>query len=234
MLRPVLEGLMGELVSDSERRAARRFPVQGGAVFYAGESLDSGRRATIENLSSTGALVSIAVERASLRDTSEVYLRLGVDTGRLAARAVRVEHTPRRTMIALAFEGKDAHVRSVVHHAIEHARASAARRPIIVLDENETRRSILVSRLRACGMTTLAPTTPLEAFDQLSRTQLHGCVCLLAPCFGQSIVGLRNVICETFPWAVTNVIGDDVDATLGHALASWGDTDIAQLVRALA
>ncbi len=222
---------MGDDMTASERRTARRFPVQGGAVFYAG---GLGRRATVENLSSTGALVSIAVERASLRDTTSVQLRLGIDTGRLAARAVRVEQAGRRTMIALEFQGSDAHVRSVIEHAIEDARTNAVRRPIIVLDENETRRSILVSRLRASGMTVVAPRTPLEAFDQLARAQQFGCVCLLAPSFGQGIIGLRNVICETFPWAITNVIGDDLDSTLGYALASWGDTETAQLVRALA
>src|SRR6187551_3852776 len=102
MLRTVMEGSMGDLVNTSDRRIARRFPVQGGAVFYA---KGHGRRATVENLSATGALVSIAVERSSaMRDGADVSVRLGIDSGRLAARAVRIEHTPRRTLIALAFE----------------------------------------------------------------------------------------------------------------------------------
>jgi hypothetical protein len=188
--------------------------------------------AMLENLSATGALLTIPADRTARLD--DIGLRIGLDSGRLAARAVRVEHASRRTRIALTFQYVDAHVRAVIDDAIDLSRAIAKRRPIIVLDDNETRRSILVDRLRGRGMSALAPTTPLDAFDELSRAHQKGCVCLLAPAFGQSAVGLRNVICETFPWAVTNMIGDEIDPTVDRALASWGDTDLAQLVRAFA
>jgi hypothetical protein len=224
-----LEGCMGESVESSERRHAQRVPVQGVAVFYgAGREL----RATIENLSITGALVSIPAVANATVDTLE--LELGVDAERFSARAVRVEHSARRTRIAVQFDRVDAHLRGLIDHAIDHALTNAALRPFIVLDERSDRRDLLVARLRAFGMTAVAATTPLEAFDHLARTQRHGSVALLAPCFGQGVIGLRNVICETFPWAVTNVIADDLDATIDRALASWGDTQVAQVVRAMA
>jgi hypothetical protein len=228
MLR-VLEGSMGEVVQGSDRRHALRVPVQGVAVFYgAGREL----RATIENLSITGALVSIPADTTATIETIE--LELGVDADRFRARAVRVEHSARRTRIAVAFEHVDAHLRGVIDHAIGHALTNATLRPFVVLDGNATRRDLLVSRLRAYGMTAFAPATPLEAFDLLARAQRNGCIAMLGPCFDQSVIGLRNVICETFPWAVTNVIADDLDATVDRALAAWGDTNPAQVVRATA
>lgn len=212
----------------SERRVARRVPVQGAVLlFNAGRAM----RAKVENLSTTGALLSMSADPKSLGD---VELKLGIDSGRLPARTVRVERTPRRTFVAVSFDNVDLHHRTTIDDAIDLARSNAKRRPIIVLDDNETRRSILVSHLRATGMTAFDPATPLEAFNALANAQLDGCVTLLAASFGQSVVGLRNVISETFPWAVTNVIGEDVESTVDRALASWGDTDIAQLVRALA
>jgi hypothetical protein len=224
-----LEGSMGEVVEGSERRHALRVPVQGVAVFYgAGREL----RATIENLSITGALVSIPVDTTATIETVE--LELGVDADRFRARAVRVEHSARRTRIAVEFEHVDARLRGVIDHAIGHALSNATRRPFVVFDGDATRRDLLVSRLRAFGMTALAPATPLEAFDRLANAQRNGCVALLGPSFDQSVIGLRNVICETFPWAVTNVISDDLDATVDRALGAWGDTNPAQVVHAMA
>jgi len=189
-------------------------------------------RAVVENLSTNGALVSVPASLGT--DFDDLELNLGFDSGRVAARTVRVEPGAARTRIAVEFEQVDRALRLAVASAIEFARMSALRRPIVILDEMPERRTALVDRLRRAGMTAVAPKTPLEAFDQLTRTSRVGCVCLMTSCFGQSVVGLRNVIAETFPWVATNVIGDDVDATVDRALASWADTDAAQLVRALA
>jgi hypothetical protein len=220
---------MGEVVEGSERRHALRVPVQGVAVFYgAGREL----RATIENLSITGALVSIPADTTATIDSVE--LALGVDADRFTARAIRVEHSARRTRIAVKFDHVSSHLRAVIDNAIGLALVNAQRRPFIVIDGNEPRRDLLVSRLRSYGMTVVAAATPLDAFDHLARTQRNGSVALLAPCFGQSVIGLRNVICETFPWAMTNVIADDVEATIDRALASWGDTTVSELIRATA
>lgn len=220
---------MGDMASGTERRSALRVPVRGYAMVY-----DAGRtiRAIVENLSTNGALVSVPASLGTSFDDLE--LNLGFDSGRVAARTVRVERGAARTRIALEFEQVDPALRLAVASAIDFALMSALRRPIVILDDNPERRDALVERLRRSGMTAIAPRTPLAAFDQLARTSRVGCVCVMSSCFGQSVVGLRNVIAETFPWVLTNVIGDDLDGTVDRALASWADTDAAQLVRALA
>jgi hypothetical protein len=62
---------------------------------------------------------------------------------------------------------------------------------IFVIDDHIARRTELVTRLAARGMTPLAPRTPLEAIDLLTCRQLHVNVALLAPSFGHSAGGLR-------------------------------------------
>jgi hypothetical protein len=219
---------MGDLAW-SERRSALRVPVRGVAVFYAEDGATHG---TIENLSATGALVTVAGVPADR--SLDVELKLGVDSGWVSARTVRVEKAAKRWRIAVAFERMDPAVAASIDAAITSAIRAAQRRPILVIDDRIPRRHDLVTRLAARGMTPLAPRTPLEAIDLLTRTQLHVNVCLLAPSFGQSTAELRALVSDSFPWVSTAEISDDIDATVDRALEAWAGTDAARLSSAIA
>jgi hypothetical protein len=224
-----MEGTMGDLASWSERRRALRVPVRGGvAVFYAE---DGAMHGTIENLSSSGALVSVA--GIPFDDNLDVELKLGDDSGWVSARTVRIERTARRWRIAVQFDRVDDQMRAAIEGAIDHALRAAHRRPILVIDDRPARRVNLATRLAARGMTPLAPRTPLEAIDLLTRTQLHVNVCLLAPSFGQTVDELRALVSDSFPWVTTAEISDDVDLTVERALEAWSGTDHARIAAAI-
>lgn len=213
----------------SERRRALRVPVRGVAVFYAEDGATHG---TIENLSTSGALVTVAGVPAEA--ALDVELKLGVDSGWVSARTVRIERTAKRFRIAVAFENIDPAVAAAIDNAITTAIRAARRRPILVIDDRIPRRHDLVTRLAARGMTPLAPRTPLEAIDLLTRTQLQVNVCLLAPSFGQSTAELRALVSDSFPWVSTADISDDLEATVDRALEAWNGTDVARLSPAIA
>ncbi len=221
---------MGDLASWSERRRAMRVPVRGVAVFYGEDGAMHGR---IENLSESGALVSLAGLLAN-EDAFDVELKLGVDTGWVSARPVRIERGQRRLKIAVAFEHLDEIVRAAIEAAIASALRAAQRRPILVIDDHFVRRADLITRLAARGMTPLAPRTPLEAIDLLTRTQLHVDVGLLAPSFGHTSGELRALVSDSFPWVKAADISDDLDATVDRALEAWSGTDVARLSVAIA
>jgi len=221
---------MADLASWAERRQALRVPVRGVAVFYGEDGAMHGR---IENLSKTGALVTV-VSHPWEEDEFDVELKLGVDSGWVSARTVRVERGMRRLKIAVAFDRMDAPIRAAIEQAIEAALRAVQRRPILVIDDDVPRRVELVTRLAARGMTPLAPRTPLEAIDLLARSQLHVNVCLIAPSFGHSAEELVTQITESFPWVHTAQIGDDIDATADRAIDLWAGTDVARLSSALA
>jgi hypothetical protein len=213
----------------AERRQAMRVPVRGVAVFYAEDGAVHGR---IENLSETGALVSLAAGRAFEPDVVDLELKLGVDTGWVSARAVRVERTrnhAQRWHVAVAFDHVDDVMRSAIEAAIACALRAAQRKPVLVVDERLARRRDLAARLGARGLTPLVPKTPLEAVDLLARAQLHVAVCLVAPSFGQSAAELRTFVTDAFPGVSTADISDDLDATVERAVAAWAGTDVGRL-----
>lgn len=232
---------MGDLASWSERRRALRVPVRGVAVFYPAARTESGPlrlgtedgalHGTIENLSSSGALVIVA--DVPFDESLDVELKLGHDTGWVSARTVRIERTARRWRIAVQFDRMDDQMRAAIEGAIDHALRAAQRRPILVIDDRPGRRVNLATRLAARGMTPLAPRTPLEAIDLLTRTQLHVNVCLLAPSFGQSVEELRALVSDSFPWVTTAEITEDVEATVDRAVEAWSGTDVARIASAL-
>jgi hypothetical protein len=224
-----MEGTMGDLASWSERRRALRVPVRGVAVFYAE---DGAMHGTIENLSSSGALVTVA--GVPFDESLDVELKLGEDSGWVSARSVRIERTARRWRIAVQFDRMDDQTRAAIEDAIEHALRAAQRRPILLIDDLPARRVHLATRLAARGMTPLAPRTPLEAIDLLTRTQLHVNVCLLAPSFGQTVDELRALVSDSFPWVTTAEISDDVDLTVDRALEAWSGTDVARIASGIA
>lgn len=216
-------------MGDLERRSALRVPVRGVAVFH---KEDGAVHGTIENLSSSGALVSVrGVPTDGLHD---VELKLGGESGWVSARTVRVERTARRVRIAVTFDRVDDPLRAVIEGAIEHALRAARQRPILVIDELMVRRTELATLLAARGMTPFVPSTPLEAIDLLTRTQLHVNVIVFAPSFGHSGDELRALVSDSFPWVSTAEISDDLEATVDRALEAWSGTDGARLASAIA
>ena len=161
-------------------------------------------------------------------------IRLAEGAGWVTARTVRVEPHARQWRIALAFDRVDDSLRDSIEASIASARGAALRRPILVIDENLDRKRDLIERLANRGMTPLAPKTPLEAIDLLTRSQLHVGVCLLAPGFGVPSTDLRAVLSDSFPWLSLADITDDLDATTHHAIDTWNLTPIARIAAAVA
>ena len=221
---------MGDEERDSDRRRAMRVPVRGMAVFYGETGAVHGR---IENLSETGALVSMTTA-PWLTKSFELELKLGEDTGWVSARAVRVEHQARRLKVAVQFDRLDEPVRAAIESAISAAVHAAVRRPVIVIDDHRDRRDRLAHKLSAAGMLPLLPSTPLEAIDLLARAQLHADVCLLAPSFGQTRHELAALVTDSFPWVTLADIEEDLDATVARASEAWSSTDVARLFAAIA
>lgn len=215
-----------------DRRRALRVPVRGVAVLH----VEGGPlHGTIENLSQTGALVVAARPPSDTPDAmQELELKLADGSGWVRGRAVRIEQHQRRWRIAIAFERVDDALRASIDASIKAALGAARRRPILVIDENTDRRRDLIARLSNRGMTPLAPKTPLEAIDLLTRAQLHVGVCLLAPGFGVPTTDLRAVLTDSFPWVSVAEITDDLEATTHQAMDTWAATPIARVANAIA
>jgi hypothetical protein len=216
-------------MGDVERRAALRVPVQGIAICY-GDPLPL--RGTIENLSSSGALISISGTPTG--DSLDLELKLGIHSGRVTARALRVERTPRRTRLALRFDDLDDRVRAAIDAAIDHAVIAAERRPVLVIDDNVQRRAALLYALETQGMSPVAARTPLDAIAILTNPHLAVSVALLAPSFGHSLEALRHLVSDSFPWVRDAEITNDVFSTLERAHDAWCATDSARLAHAIA
>jgi len=224
---------MGENV-ETDRRCALRVPVRGFAVLQA-VSGTGPLHGSIENLSRSGALVNVATRPPI--DHIDMELRLSEGDGWITARTVRVERVGTglfrgrgsRWRIAVVFDRVPPNMRDAIDSAIDHARSAAKRRPILVIDDKTERRTSLVTRLESEGMTPLAPNTPLEAIDLLTRAQLHVSVCMLAPGFGVEQSDLATILADSFPWVTTAEIDDDVDATATRAIAAWAATPVARL-----
>ena len=195
-------------------------------MFHADGVVTSG---TIENLSSSGALVAMTSSAALRAPHGVLELKLGTDGGRVVARTVRVEHG----RIAVEFDRVPSELRQTIDAAIAYALRAAETRPVLVVDDRSPRRRDLVARLAARGMTPFAPSTPLEAIDLLTRSHLHVNVALLAPGFGQSTAELHALVSHSFPWVHASDIDDDLDATVDRAEEAWS-SDIARLSAAIA
>lgn len=220
---------MANSVILAERRRTLRIPVRGVAVLYATGGPLHGM---IENLSQGGALVSVA-NRPNEQEL-DMEIRLAEGSGWVVAQILRVEPHGRQWRIAVTFNRVDASLSAAIDASITSARGAARRRPILVIDENSDRKRDLITRLADRGMTPLAPNTPLEAIDLLTRSQLHVGVCLLAPGFGVPSTDLRAVLTDSFPWVSVAEITDDLDATTHQALDTWYSTPIARIADAVA
>lgn len=91
-------------------------------------------------------------------------------------------------------------------------RPRASARSVIIVDDEARRRGQLIDRLTAAGLTPLAPKTPLDSFDLLSRTE-PGDMVLLSPTFAEAVA-------DTYPGFDTHDITDDVEDTVSRAIAS--------------
>jgi hypothetical protein len=212
-----------------ERRRDLRVPVRGFAVLYANGGPLHGM---IENLSQSGALISVASR--PIEQELDIEIRLAEGSGWVVARTVRVEPAGVQWRIAIKFDRVDDSLRSSIEASIASARGAARRRPILVIDENTDRKNDLITRLSDRGMTPLAPKTPLEVIDLLTRSQLHLGVCLLAPGFGVPSTDLRAVLSDSFPWVCVAEITDDLEATTHQAIHTWETTPIARIADATA
>ncbi len=211
---------MGEdLASWSERRCAMRVPVRGTAVLHAHAGHLHG---TVENLSRSGAL--LCVPSQPLHRDHEIELRLIDGSGMISARTIRIEPDREGWRIAVAFDRVDGALRVSIDASIDAALSAARRRPILVIDTDEPRRQRLMDRLVDRGMTPLAPRTPLEMIDLLTRAQLQISVCMMTP-----FADLETVLADSFPWVTTSAITDDDDATVSRALETWATTPVARI-----
>jgi hypothetical protein len=208
-----------------------RVPVRGFAVLHA-ENGPGPLHGSLENLSQSGALVNFASRPPT--DNLELELRLDGGDGWVTARTVRVERVNANTQrggwrIAVMFDRVEPAMRTAIDAAISHALSAALRRPILVIDDRLERRTSLIARLAREGMTPLAPKTPLEAIDLLTRSQLHVSVCMLAPGFGVESRDLATILSDSFPWVTTAEISDDIDDTATRAVAAWAETPVARI-----
>jgi len=207
-----------------DRRRGLRVPIRGQAVIHATEGPLAG---SLENLSYGGALVNIEAPLAAFF-AADVELKLPSQSGWVGARTVRVEVKPRRRWrIAVAFDRVDAAMRDAIDHAITDALTAARRRPILVVDDDVDRRTALVDLLFSRGMTPLAPRTPLDAIDLLTRPSLHVDVCLFAT------ADFAQMVHDSFPWVATTEIDDDIETSAGLAIAAWAHTPVARLGTAI-
>lgn len=220
---------MGESIVLGERRRALRVPVRGFAVLYASTGPLHGM---IENLSKSGALVGVASRPPE--EELDIEIRIAEGNGWVVGRVVRAEPHARQWRIAVEFGRVDESLKDAIEASIASARGAARRRPILVIDGNIDRKNSLITRLSDRGMTPLAPKTPLEAIDLLTRSQLHVGVCLLAPGFGVPSHDLRAVLSDSFPWVSVAEITDDLDATTHQAIDTWNTTPIGRIASAMA
>src|SRR5207253_3015114 len=141
------------------------------------------------------------------------------------ARTVRVEVKPRRRWrIAVAFDRVDESMREAIDTTIDDALSAARRRPILVIDDDRERREALIDILVTRGMTPLAPRTPLDAIELLTRSSLHVDIALLSP--GSQ---LASILADSFPWVTATEIDDDIETSAGLAIAAWQDTPVGRL-----
>ncbi|MBS1118802.1 MAG: PilZ domain [Deltaproteobacteria bacterium] len=221
----------------AERRHALRVPVRGIAVLHPSgmsSTADAPLHGQLENLSQSGALVNVRSKPGSGFDV-EFRLPASDVSGWVSAHAVRVERAERSAgwRVAVAFDRVEPVMQDAIEQTITAALFAAHRRPVLVIDDHTTRRDSLIARLVGHGMTPLAPKTPLDVVDLLTRGQLHVSVCLLAPGFGVPTTDLAAILSDSFPWVTTAEITDDLEATAGRAIEAWSTTPVAQLATAI-
>ena len=136
----------------------------------------SRRHAARHDRESVAAAVRCVVTRsgpASTVDRATSSCKLGRESGWVSARTVRVERTASRPDRGRRSISVEPALRAVDRSGDRGSARRGARRPSSSIDDQMGRRADLIARLAARGMTPLAPRTPLEAIDLLTRSQLH-------------------------------------------------------------
>ncbi len=210
-----------------------RVPVRGFAVLHADDEGPGAQHGSLENLSRSGALVHFACRPEG--GALDIELRLADGVGSVSAHTVRAEQLAQRSgwRIAVKFDTVSRAMSDAIEASITQALSAARRRPILVVDDHGERRARLIDRLVGGGMTPLAPKTPLEAIDLLTRAQLQISVCLLAPGFGELAANLASVLADSFPWVTTTPITDDLEDTTERALDAWARSSTARFGTAI-
>lgn len=90
-------------------------------------------------------------------------------------------------------------------------------RAILVLDDSGERRTHLMARLADRGLPSVAPKTPLEAIDLLSRSSPR--LALVA-----AETPMHGFLADDFPWLNTAEITDDLDDTIDRVVVALDDT----------
>lgn len=222
--------------SRSERRRAPRAPAHGTAILHGDHGVLYGN---IENLSLGGLLISVSsspnweidgdpgtldIELRFGPEPAERFARGTIPPGTLAATGhpVRIEPSAGRVRIAVKFDRLFDAAEDEIEAEIEAALGAALSRPVLIIDDDETRRRRLASELAARGMTPLVPRTPLEAIDLLSRSRLHVAVCAVAERFADiPSPELRAFIAEGFPWVETLAIDRGETELADRAQQIW-------------
>lgn len=87
---------------------------------------------------------------------------------------------------------------------------------VLVVDDQEARRAVLIERLVDQGLTPVTARTPLETIELLTRDEIALCVITAG-------ADLEPLLADEFPWIATSTITDDMDATVSGAMARMSD-----------
>lgn len=204
----------------SERRRSLRAPVHGTAV------VRGDRRAVggfIENLSLGGCLLRTA-DLLGRTDALDIELRVPQCSHlRVTGDAVRVERHENGPRMAVRFTDISADAEDAIENEVLAALDAARARPVLVVDGDVSRRTLVADALRERSLTPIVPRTPLEVVDSLVGRR---CIelCVMSQTFG----GLRgaevsNFITELFPWVRITAMGDDPDLVAADVDAMWDE-----------
>jgi hypothetical protein len=207
-----------------------RAPVHGVAVLH---RVRGASHAHVENLSLSGVLVRMR-ERASgpapeSTEWCDIELRLSpTEKLVLVGQVVRIEARRGELWIGIRFDEISPDHEDAIEDRVVHAYEGARRRPVLVVDGVEERRTGLADALRDRRMTPLTPRTPLEMIDLLAHPDRHVEVCLISPSFGD-LRGreIATAIHEAFPWVKVVFVADDAIATVDDVQAAWDEIEIS-------
>jgi hypothetical protein len=177
----------------------------------------------IENLSLGGALLRTA-DLLGRKDALDIELRVPQCAHlRVTGEAVRVERRENGPRIAVRFTDISPDAEDAIENEVLAALDAARARPVLLVDGDVARRTLVADSLRARGLTPIVPRTPLEVVDTLVGRR---CVelCVLSQTFG----GLRGAevshfITELFPWVRIMVVGDDPDLLAEDVDETWNE-----------
>ncbi len=88
---------------------------------------------------------------------------------------------------------------------------------VLVVDDQDARRAVLIDRLLGQGLTPVTAKTPLDTIELLTRDEIGLCVMIPG-------ADLEPLLADEFPWIATSTITDDMDATVSGAMARMSDT----------